>query len=199
MNEHIVSEVPQKYLCIYCKSDIEKDTIKCPRCLSFVGRFRWFRNATTALSVLSIVIAVFALALPAIKLLLPQKPELAVTVLKAEGKTFEFMVSNTGNRPAVIIQAGLEFPSTYKGNHLANWVRLEENSFSQIIIEPEKTYRFTSDTMSGLAPLQPNPGLSVELPLVIQTIPENCSLKIVYVDFNGFENVVNKPYRCLAD
>lgn len=197
-DESDAPEVSQKFSCKYCKSDIERGAIKCPRCRSFLGRLGWLRNATTELSILSIVIAVFALSLPAIKLLLPQKSELTVTVLKSEGKTFEFMVSNKGNRPAVIIQGELEFPSTYKGDHLVNWVRLEEHDFRQIIIEPEKTYRFASDTMSGIAPLQPNPGLSVDISSVIQAIPENCSLKLVYVDFNGSENVISKPYRCFA-
>lgn len=197
-DENTTATVTERHVCRYCKSDIERTSLKCPRCMSFLGRLGWLRNATTELSILSVLVAVFALSLPAIKSLLPQKSELIVAVLKAEGRTFEFMVSNNGNRSAAIIQAGLEFPSHHNEKSLGHWVRLEESGFRSIMIEPEKSYRFASDVMSGLPPMQPNPGLSVEIPTVIKTLPENCALKVIYVDFNGSENVIRKPYRCVA-
>lgn len=193
-----VQSVETKFSCRYCKSEIDESASKCPRCRSFLGRFGWVKNATTELSVLSIVVSIFALSLPAIKLLMPQNSDLVVSVLNSEGPTFQFMVSNKGNRPAAITEAALEFPSNHKGQTLKHWVRLEESGFKSLVIEPDKAYRFSSDVMSGLPPLQPSPGLAVEAPVLLKTLPENCSLKVVYVDFAGVEKVIRKPYRCAA-
>jgi hypothetical protein len=196
--KYAVTNTHQKFTCRHCKSDIDKSAAKCPHCQSFIGRLGWLRNATNELSAVSLLVAVIALSLPAIKSLLPQKSDLVVAVLKAEGQTFEFMVSNNGNRPAAITQAGLEFPIIQKENHLSSWVILEESGFRSILIEPEKSYRFASKVMSGLPPLQANPGMSEELPAIFKTIPENCSLKLVYRDFDGSEHITRKPYRCFA-
>jgi len=193
-----VSQESTPTTCRYCRSEIPADALKCPRCRSFLSRFSWARNATTELSLLSLAVSVLALSLPAIKALLPQRSDLTVSVLKAEGKRFEFMVSNRGNRPAAITQAGIEFPSHQNGSTLSNWVRLEESQFGPQMIEPEKSYRFSADVMSGLPPLQLNPGVAAEAPKLVHVFPENCSLKLVYVDFRGTETVLRTPYRCLA-
>jgi hypothetical protein len=185
--------------CQYCCSEIESTATKCPRCRSYLGRLSWLRNATTEFSVISVLVAVLALSLPAIKSLLPQKSQLVVAILKSEGTSFEFMVSNMGNRPAAITQAGLEFTSTHNGKQISHWTRLEESDFRSSMVEPGKAYRFSADSMSGLPPMQPNPGVSEEVPELMKNMPKKCSLKLVYADFDGSEKIIREPYRCFVN
>ncbi|MBK7000567.1 MAG: hypothetical protein IPH35_11575 [Rhodoferax sp.] len=184
--------------CPYCKSDISREAKKCPRCRSFLGWIGRVRNATTELTIISLTVSILALALPSIqKSLLPQRSDIVVSVLRPYGLRFEFIVSNKGNRPAAITEAGVEFPSTHNGKMLQNWVLLDRAAYATLI-EPEKSYRFGPEIMSGLPPQQPSPGMETEAPTLLNLLPENCKLKVVYIDFDGSEKVIRKPYRCAA-
>jgi hypothetical protein len=129
---------------------------------------------------------------------MPQHSDLVVSVLRPSGSKFEFVVSNKGNRSAAITEAGLEYSITFHGKKLDNWVLLEGGAYKSTVIDPEKSYRFAPEMSSGLPPDQPNPGVEAELPMVAKSLPENCALKLVYIDFDGTEKVIRKPYRCVS-
>lgn len=185
--------------CDYCKSEVLEGATRCPNCQSFLGLTGKIRNATAELAIVSLSVSIIALSLPLIQTsLLPQHSNLIVSVLRPNESKFEFVISNNGNRTAAITEAGLEFSTTYKGKKLNNWVLLDNATYRAILIEPEKSYRFASEISSGLPPLQPNPGVETEAPALLKKLPEDCTLKVVYIDFDGSEKIARKPYRCFA-
>ena len=95
--------------CEYCGNEIRKDVKKCHFCGSFQGVKGLIAHWGNTISVLLALISILALLVPpAITALKGDYSDVSATIVDADFGNYEVLLTNIGNRPSVLISAGIE-------------------------------------------------------------------------------------------
>jgi hypothetical protein len=118
-----------------------------------------------------------------------KKADINVSILEGNVLHTIFMISNTGSRPAGLVQ--IEIESKLKGGS-GSWYLSSE--LDKKLIEPGKAYVLRASNGSAI----PEP-VSHETLAILSgkvAIKENCALVLQYVEMNGTKVYKHFPFAC---
>lgn len=175
--------------CRECKEPINIGATRCHHCSAHQSWFRFLGNgAMTAGALVLTLVSIWA-AQPIKDFLDPKRADINVSILEGNLLHTIFMVSNTGSRPAGLVQ--IEIQSKLKDG-TGTWYLSSE--LDKKLIEPGKAYVLTASNGSII----PEP-VSHETLAILSgkvEIKENCALVLQYVEMSGTKVYKNFPFAC---
>lgn len=175
--------------CRECKEPINIGATRCHHCSAHQSWFRFLGNgAMTAGALVLTLVSIWA-AQPIKDFFDPQKADINVSILEGNVLYTIFMVSNTGSRPAGLVQ--IEIQSKLKGGS-GTWYLSSE--LDKKLIEPGKAYVLKASNGSVI----PEPVSHETLAMLSGkvAIKEYCDLVLQYVEMNGTKVYKHFPFAC---
>lgn len=176
-------------VCRECKEPINIGATRCHHCSAHQSWLRFLGNGAMTAGALALTLVSIWAAQPIKDFFDPQKADINVSILEGNALHTIFMVSNTGSRPAGLVQIGIE--SKLKGG-TGTWYLSSE--LDKKLIEPGKAYVLKASNGSVI----PTP-VSHEVLAVLSgkvAIKENCALVLQYVEMNGTKIYKHFPFVC---
>lgn len=174
--------------CRECKEPINDGATKCPHCTAQQNWFRLFGNGAVLAGLALALVSIWT-AKPIVEFFDAKKADINVSILDGDNLHMIFMVSNTGSRPAGLLQ--IEIQSKTKGGTGSWYLR---SDLDKKLIEPGKAYVLNASNGSVI----PSP-ISHEIRSVLHDkniSAESCDLVLQYVQMNGTKVYQYFPFPC---
>ena len=175
--------------CLECKEKIKVGASTCPHC----GHYQsWKRHITSFNLFLSLLIAFFSvlgIVLPIIKqAIFTERANLKMAIASSTFNNFEFLISNLGNRSAVVTKVSVKYDD--EDSHFFHMLYPD---ILGKVIEPNRTYTVQAMIKDNQQiPIIAPPLLGAYNPEMWDT----CYLQIQLIHFDGAIENPKLPFKC---
>lgn len=189
MSDASTHTVPGR-LCRECKQPIPDNAVKCHHCSSHQDWRRFLGLGSTVAAFVLTLLSIWAV--PSVySLFQAQTADLHFSVIGGDDYKISLMLSNSGNRAAVL--TGIELNSRLKNGGVATYFLRSDRDHQ--LIEPGKSW--IVDAGNGeVIPKYIERIMQMALRERKISAPE-CSLDIHFVQFSGAEEIYNVPFPCM--
>lgn len=174
--------------CEHCGCEVKEGVSKCYHCGSFHGLKGIISHWGTTLSILLALTSLVSLVIPpAIAIIKGDYSNLSATIVDANSSSYEILLTNTGNRPTVLIDLGVSVTDT-GGNTPYFPIHFEQES-NKVISEGKSMHVVYSSPMIL-------PAMVTAIKVDTDLKKSNCKLTVNFSQYNDTKEEENIEFSC---
>lgn len=176
--------------CRDCKTVLDSAASKCHHCGSFQNWRRYFGAGSLLAGFVLTWVSIWA-APPVQELLDAKRANIEVSILNGDFMQVQFMLANTGNRPAGL--AEIQIDSDYEGGSGTWFLRSE---LDNQLIAPGEAHVVVATNGSLIPQPVSHEDKAAWRRLNLPTEDKECELVVKYIQLNGTKEYLVYPFLC---